>query len=197
MNRDDPRQDSLLSGASNSDGDSDAKDSPDKWLLRVIDEHERQLVRYALHFVGEPERARDVVQDVFMKLCHEQRIRGTQGPLAGTQLAKWLYTVCRNRAIDVARKENRMKSASTNQIDEQLTTESRSPEAAMLAEEQQRTLLDQIKLLPRNQQEVLRLKFHGGLSYQQIAEVTGLTKSNVGFLLHTAISRLRQRVTTD
>ena len=48
--------------------------------------------------------------------------------------------------------------------------------------------------LSANQQEVVRLKFQAGLSYRQISEVTGLSVTNVGFLLHTAIARLRKRV---
>ena len=55
-------------------------------------------------------------------------------------------------------------------------------------------LLKQIARLPDRQQEVLRLKFNAGLSYKEIAEVTGLTSTNVGFILHTAISKLRQRL---
>jgi len=53
-------------------------------------------------------------------------------------------------------------------------------------------LLSQIKQLPSQQQEVLRLRIHDGLSYKQIAEVTGLTTTNVGYHLHQAIMRLRE-----
>ena len=58
--------------------------------------------------------------------------------------------------------------------------------------------LDQLRagvgLLTEQQQEVLRLRLHDGLSYRQIAEVTGLTITNVGYLLHRAISQLRTRL---
>ena len=90
-----------------------------------------------------------------------------------------------------------MKSATPNQFDEQLDVHASSPDAAMLQQERQETLLSQIANLSANQQEVLRLKFHGGLTYQEIAEITGLTRTNVGFLLHSAISKLRQRVPAD
>ncbi len=50
----------------------------------------------------------------------------------------------------------------------------------------------QIKGLPAQQQEVLRLRMHDGLSYKQISEVTGLSTSNVGYHLHQAILRLRE-----
>jgi RNA polymerase sigma-70 factor (ECF subfamily) len=51
--------------------------------------------------------------------------------------------------------------------------------------------------LTENQQEVIRLKFQAGMSYREISEVTGLSVSNVGFLLHTAIKTLRTQIRVD
>ena len=55
-------------------------------------------------------------------------------------------------------------------------------------------VMQKIGALSSNQQEVLRLKFQSGFSYQEIADVTGLTKSNVGVLLHTALTKLRSQL---
>ncbi len=164
----------------------------DEWLRNAIDQHEHMLVRYAQQFVHDTDRARDVVQDTFMKLVDQDR---KHERLTEKHLTKWLFRVCRNRAIDIARKEKRMKFAPSEQFDERIESSAAAPDAAALAEERQETLLSQIATLTSNQQEVLRLKFHGGLSYQEIADVTGLTKTNVGFILHTAITKLRQTVT--
>jgi RNA polymerase sigma-70 factor (ECF subfamily) len=49
-------------------------------------------------------------------------------------------------------------------------------------------------MLPVNQREVVRLKFQNQLSYEEIAAVTSLSVSNVGFLLHTALKTLRLRM---
>ena len=84
-----------------------------------------------------------------------------------------------------------MKFAPSEEFDERQVTNQGAPDSTILAEERQQTLLTQIAQLTTNQQDVLRLKFHGGLSYQEIADVTGLTKTNVGYLLHTAIGKLR------
>ena len=46
--------------------------------------------------------------------------------------------------------------------------------------------------LPPNQREVIRLKFQNDLSYREIAEVTQLSVTNVGFLLHTGLKKLRE-----
>ena len=51
--------------------------------------------------------------------------------------------------------------------------------------------------LSDNQQQVLRLKFQGQLSYQEIATATGLSVSNVGFLIQRGLKDLRQRVRVD
>ena len=57
--------------------------------------------------------------------------------------------------------------------------------------EQAGHVLQLLSQLPENQQEVIRLKFQQGLSYKEISSVTGLTVTNVGFLIHTGIKRLR------
>ena len=54
-------------------------------------------------------------------------------------------------------------------------------------------LLRILGTLPPRQQEVLQLKFQNDLSYQQISEITELSVSNVGVLIHNALKTLRQR----
>ena len=61
-------------------------------------------------------------------------------------------------------------------------------------DEQGQDILRLLTTLSPNQQEVVRLKFQAGLSYRQIAEVTGLTVTNVGYLLHAALANLRERI---
>ena len=58
-------------------------------------------------------------------------------------------------------------------------------------------ILRTMKDLPGNQQEVIRLKFQHGLSYKQISEVTKLSVTNVGFLIHTGIKTLKRRLAVE
>ena len=57
-----------------------------------------------------------------------------------------------------------------------------------------RQVLQELAMLPDNQQEVVRLRFSGGLSYKEIAEETGLKASNVGYLIFTAVKAIRKRL---
>jgi RNA polymerase sigma-70 factor (ECF subfamily) len=55
-------------------------------------------------------------------------------------------------------------------------------------------VLGLVERLPPNQQEVIRLKFQGGLSYREISRVTGLTVSHVGVLIHTGLKSIRLKL---
>jgi RNA polymerase sigma-70 factor (ECF subfamily) len=160
------------------------KDDTD-WIASVLDEYERPLTRYAAHILKDAERAREVVQDTFLKLCRQDRSR------LRDHLAQWLYSVCRNRALDVLRKEKRMTALG----EAQLNLPARGPEisSVMEMEEQVSGVMSILRALPVNQQEVIRLKFQGDLSYQQISQITKLSVSNVGFLIHTGLKTIREK----
>jgi len=156
-------------------------------VVRAQRDFESRLLRYAQQWVGCRERAREVVQETFLQL-HRQL-----PPPSSEFLAAWLYKVCRHRAIDVRRKESRVTSIANPERSEQRDGAPGPAEVLMEAESVQR-VLRLVEDLPERQQEVLRLRFQGDLSYQQIAEVTGMTVNHVGVTLHTAIGKIRQRM---
>jgi RNA polymerase sigma factor (sigma-70 family) len=168
----------------------DANSNKADWVHAALREYEGPLTRYAAQITGDVERARDVVQDTFVKLCAEEPER-LQG-----RVAEWLFTVCRNRALDVQRKESRMRPLGDIELE---ACESREPSPAAAAENRESAgqVTRLLASLPRNQQEVVRLKFQNGLSYQEISRVTNLTVTNVGFLLHTAIKTIRHQVQAE
>ena len=57
-----------------------------------------------------------------------------------------------------------------------------------------REILQIIETLPKNQREVIYLKFQCDLSYKEISSVTNLSVSNVGFLIHTAVRAIRKQI---
>jgi RNA polymerase sigma-70 factor (ECF subfamily) len=164
-------------------------DEPNRaeWMRSVLAQHEGSLLRYATRITGDLERARDVVQDTFLCLCREQPEK------LNSHLTEWLFTVCRNRALDVVRKESRTRALTEFDLS---SHESVDPSPALAAERHDTTadILRAIDELPANQQEVIRLKFQNDLSYREISRITALSVSNVGFLIHTGIKTLRQRV---
>ena len=65
------------------------------------------------------------------------------------------------------------------------------PSALAEREDAQSHIMQAVGTLPKNQQDVIRLKFQDAMSYKEISQVTGLSVSNVGYLIHTAIKTVR------
>jgi RNA polymerase sigma-70 factor (ECF subfamily) len=163
-------------------------DESNAFVSTAVERHQAPLVRYATRLMhGDVERARDVVQDTFVRLMAQPpaQIDG--------HVAEWLFTVCRHRALDVLRKEGRMKLFEEGQA-ERLTTSDPRPGTALERSEAHAAVLKLMDHLPPNQQEVVRLKFQNGFSYKEISRITSLSVTNVGFLLHTALARLRKEM---
>lgn len=80
---------------------------------------------------------------------------------------------------------------------ERVTTGEPRPGSSLEAAETHEKLIEMIGQLPPNQQEVVRLKFQNGFSYKEIARITELSVTNVGFLIHTAVTRLRRDFATQ
>ena len=161
------------------------------WVAGILERFESPLIAYARRLLGDEHRARDVVQDVFLRLCTQSR--ATVEPI----LAPWLYRVCRNRAIDEQRKGRPMTPVDSATLD---ATASRSdaPDTSADARAESRDQLSraraEVSTRPAAVQEVIRLKFTHGLSYREIAEVTGLTVSHVGVRIHEGMTVLRRRL---
>ena len=58
-------------------------------------------------------------------------------------------------------------------------------------------ILQIVETLPKNQREVIYLKFQSDLSYKEISSITNLSVSNVGFLIHTAVRAIRKQMLSE
>jgi RNA polymerase sigma factor (sigma-70 family) len=159
--------------------------SREKFVEQAMADFESPLIGYATTILHDIDRARDVVQDTFIRLCQQdvEKVR--------ENLKTWLFTVCRNRALDILRKEKRVQP-----LDEirwqKVAGPGLQPDQQAVHDERLTEVMRYLDRLSPNQREVILLKFQQGLSYQEITGVTGLTSGNIGFLIHTGLKRLRE-----
>lgn len=157
--------------------------SPEKIIDRALERYERPLISYAKEITGDLESARDAVQETFLRLS-KQDVTALE-----PRLAPWLFCVCRNCALDHCRKIVRF---SQDPIDENHASEDPSPAAeAVIAEDGARLRL-LVAQLPKQQRELVKLKFEAGLSYKEMSETMRISVSHVGVQLHEAIQTLRR-----
>jgi len=160
------------------------------FVEHAIQQFQAPLIAYASTLLHDVDRARDVVQETFIKLCKQppQAVRD--------HLKSWLFTVCRNSAMDILRKEKR-----TTPLEDirwkKVAGPGLQPDESIDLAERHSQLMAMLQRLSQNQREVILLKFQQGLSYQEIHQVTGLTTTNIGFLIHTGLKRLRDLIPKD
>ncbi len=158
-----------------------------EWVKAALRRYEQPLIRHATSIVGDSERARDVVQETFMRLCAARRDE------VEDRLAAWLYTVCRNRALDVRKKEGRMGPLDQTRA-EAIANGGAGPRELAARSEAHGKVLRAIRELPQDQQEAFRLKFQDHLTYREIGQVMGKSLGTVSNLLTAALTTLRTQV---
>lgn len=148
---------------------------------------ESPLLGYARRLVPDPTLAEDVVQEAFMKL-HAQN--GTV-----REPRRWLYRTVHNLALNHRRSARKIvplepagddpAAASHEAADPQPL-----PDELIVRWESIGLVRLGLEALEPRSRELLRLKFHEGLSYQEMSGRTGLTVGHVGYLLHHALKAI-------
>jgi RNA polymerase sigma-70 factor (ECF subfamily) len=154
------------------------------WVRSTLAQHQTPLLRFAALLVG-PALADDVVQDTFLRLLAARREDVEDHVVA------WLFTVCKNRALEIKRGRSRETHL---EKEEEMISHQPTPADALEQHDERSRIMRLVDALPERHREVVALRFAGGLSYREIAGVTGLTETNVGFILHAALKTLKKRL---
>jgi RNA polymerase sigma-70 factor (ECF subfamily) len=136
-----------------------------------------RLVRYLSGVAGEREAARDLTQEVFL------RVSRTPIPVAPEdQLAGWLFRIARNVAVDHHRQRRRRPETDLDSV----------PEATRDAQQEMAIALKQaLATLPDLDRDVFLLREVSGLSREEIASACDLTVDAVRSRIHRARLELR------
>ena len=159
--------------------------TPEQIITGALDRYERVLISYARAITGELESARDAVQETFLRLSRQDVVA------LKARLRPWLFLVCRNCALDHRRKVVRFSAELLD--DAEWVSDEPSPPMLAIAKEDAGRLRELVSGLPRQQRELIRLKFEAGLSYKEMAEALRTSVSTVGAQLHDAIKTLRRQ----
>ncbi|MEI6971162.1 MAG: RNA polymerase sigma factor [bacterium] len=149
-------------------------------------QHEAALLRYANRIVGDAHLAQDVVQNAFVKLFAGWK----DGTRPSDKLKTWLYRVTHNEAVDLIRRESRLQVLHQAHAEEKAAACPDGQHCAANGNEQFETVLRHLRRLEPLERQVLLLRLEEGLSYAEIAAVTGRTTGNIGCVLHNAVTKL-------
>jgi RNA polymerase sigma-70 factor (ECF subfamily) len=145
-----------------------------------------KIYQYTRYRVADKEAAEDLTSDIFNKALDGFK-RFDPGKAS---FPTWIFSIARNTIIDYYRKHAKETKVRRDTKPEN-SLGSDSPEEKLSRSEEIARLRECISKLNENEQELISLKFSGGITNREIARVTGLSESNVGTILCRAIRKLR------
>jgi RNA polymerase sigma-70 factor (ECF subfamily) len=152
-------------------------------MVKIIDAHFAPLLLYARQW--DPATAEDLVQEAFLKLLRVSHKKGCP-----ENTAAWLFQVVRNAAVSHFRKRNRRETHERKRSATQITWSEPTQEAALESAELV-ALLDQ---LPLEQRELVILRIWGGLSFDEMVKMTGMSRTTIFRKYNEALETLRQKM---
>jgi RNA polymerase sigma factor (sigma-70 family) len=148
-------------------------------LARLLDEHAAPMELFAAQWTNAPE---DSVPEAFVELARQRR--PPRQPVA------WLYRVVRNRAISAARSHRRRSRQEQLAADERPTWFARSNSELL----DDKALTDGLRSLDDKHREVIVAKIWGGLTFEEIADVIGASRSAAHRRYEAGLELLRKEL---
>jgi RNA polymerase sigma-70 factor (ECF subfamily) len=146
---------------------------------------------YVLKMGASRAEAEEVMQDAMLTVWR----KAASFDRAQASVATWIFTIARNRRIDVIRKEKRPEF---DPSDPMLVPEDTvAPDAALSAQERQERLATAIQGLPPEQLDLVREAFYQAKTHAEIAAQTQLPLGTVKSRLRLAFARLRRALSGE
>ena len=147
---------------------------------KAVDMHSDGVYRFILKNIRNDEKAKDIVQDTFVKLWVNA------GNVNYQKVKSYIFTAAYHTMIDVIRKEKRI--ADFESVKEEKY--SHSKQYSDLSD----ILNEALSKLNDVQRSVIMLRDYEGYSYQEIGEITGLSESQVKVYIFRARVTLKNYI---
>ncbi|MDY7039876.1 MAG: RNA polymerase sigma factor [Chloroflexota bacterium] len=157
---------------------------------QLYDHYFPRLYAYVSYRVGRAQDAEDLVAETFLKVAEE--IGHFEWRHEGS-FAAWLFCIAHNLISNFYRQGQRRKEPLPLEELPELQASTLLPEEAVLQKEKFAYLRRLIGTLSPRRQEVITLKFFGGLRNREIAEVLGLDERTVASYLCRGLEDLHRK----
>jgi RNA polymerase sigma-70 factor (ECF subfamily) len=153
------------------------------------------LLAFGARYTGDTSRAEELVQDLFFDLW-----RGREAWVVTGSVTAYLYTALRNRALNLRRRDAVEMDWAEDEAHEPVRALHPSPrrlDAELESAEVAQQLAAAMARLPERCGVIMQMRWHGGLSYAEIASVLGISRKGVENQLSRGLKALRAEFGVD
>lgn len=161
-------------------------------LERVITEFQDQLFRFAFFRTGSFADSQDIVQDVFIKLYHENNNLDSI-----KNIKHYLYRSIANACVDFHRKSKKLKFEPIDTVSLPDHLQEREISENLIQIEEYNRLEKLLAELPEEQAEIVRLRVFDNLSFVEIASILEIPVTTIKSRFKYGIDKLKVGITTS
>lgn len=152
----------------------------------IYDRYSARIYNFALRFLRNSEAAEDATQEVFVKMLkHAQQFQGD------AKLSTWLFSITANWCRDYLRKADN-KTKESDDVLATLPASGESPERMLERRENEVLVRRALMTLTPEQREAILLSRYQGLSYAEIAQISGCSEGAVKTRVFRAMETLKK-----
>lgn len=164
-----------------------ARDRDRGAVARLFDRYYDAVYRYAFARLGNATDAEDAAAETFVAMVRSL----PSFRWRGVPFEAWLFRIAMSKVVDIARHRSRVRTSDAILPD--AIDRDADPARVVAAEESRRQLVAAVDGLPRDQRDVVMLRFFLGRSVRETAEHLGRSEGAIKQLQLRALARLRRK----
>ena len=156
----------------------------------IVQHFQKRIYHLCLQLLETPQDAEDAAAEVFIKSYNALHTFDPQ-----YNFSTWIFKIAVNHSLGILRKQKRERhylDSLTQSPARSGLTEPQSPADIFFNRSQQNALKTAIDTLPGKYRTALMLKYHEGLSYEQIGDIMDIPVNTVGSLILRGKNALRE-----
>lgn len=154
---------------------------------RTVLVHKNKMYRFALSIIGDTDEAKDVVQDVLLKLWE------TRDELEEkTSLEAWCMSLTRNKSLDLLKRVGRKLKTNIHDVTVTLVSHEKLPDSYTIENETMEHIKQAVMELPEKQRSVFQLRDVEGYAYLEICETLKMEMSQVKVYIFRARKSIKK-----
>ncbi len=161
-------------------------------FAQLYERHFATIYAYIRYRVDDRASADDLVATVFTQALDRLDSFTPERGIFGV----WLIGIARNQLRDHRRRRARWRWIPLDWISDR-ASRGPSPDAGIELAQRHEAVLSAVERLTERERDIIGLKFGAGRTNREIAEITGLSESNVGVIIHRALGHLRRGLNRD
>ena len=158
-------------------------------ISELIERHRRRVYDYIYLMVKDSEVAEDICQETFVKAI---RVIEEGRYVDNGKFLSWVMRIAHNQVIDHFRRQQKSLTVTESDAGYDILGTQRlsegSVEEQIVKDQIEADLRKLVELLPKEQREVVKMRYYAGLSFKDIAEQTNVS-------INTALGRMRYALT--